>query len=61
MYEKAITLSKEKNVKYVWLGVWEQNQRAIKFYQKNGFRVFDKHIFTLGEDKQTDILMKLVL
>ncbi len=61
LYEKAITLAKEKNVKYVWLGVWEQNQRAIRFYQKNGFRAFDKHIFTLGEDKQTDILMKLVL
>lgn len=61
LYEKAIELAKEKKVKYVWLGVWEQNQRAIKFYQKNGFIPFDKHIFTLGDDKQTDILMKLIL
>jgi len=61
LYEKAIEIAKVKRVKYVWLGVWEQNQRAIRFYQKNGFIPFDKHIFTLGDDKQTDILMKLIL
>ncbi|MBT6866610.1 MAG: GNAT family N-acetyltransferase, partial [Candidatus Marinimicrobia bacterium] len=33
--------------------------RAIKFYEKNGFVPFDKHIFKLGNDKQTDIMMKL--
>jgi len=43
------------------LGVWEKNQRAINFYKKNGFVEFDKHIFKLGEDKQTDIMMKLKL
>lgn len=61
LYEKAIDLAKKKNVKYVWLGVWEQNPRAIRFYEKNGFRAFDKHIFKLGDDEQTDIMMKLIL
>ena len=46
---------------YVWLGVWEQNPRAIRFYEKNGFVPFDTHVFILGEDKQTDILMKKIL
>ena len=41
--------------------VWEQNPRAIRFYEKNGFVSFDKHIFKLGDDKQTDIMMKLEL
>lgn len=59
LYEKAIELAKEKDVEYVWLGVWEQNPRAIRFYEKNGFVVFDKHIFKLGNDEQTDIMMKL--
>ena len=45
-------------VEYIWLGVWEENHRAIAFYAKNGFTVFDKHIFTLGDDVQTDLLMK---
>lgn len=61
LYEKAIEIAKEKDAKYIWLGVWEENHRAINFYQKNGFEVFDKHIFVLGNDEQTDIMMKLKL
>ncbi len=61
LYDKAIEVAKEKNVEYVWLGVWEQNPRAIRFYEKNGFKAFDKHIFKLGNDEQTDIMMKLKL
>jgi ribosomal protein S18 acetylase RimI-like enzyme len=61
LYEKAISIAKQKNVDYVWLGVWEENLRAINFYKKNGFVEFDKHIFRLGNDEQTDIMMKLKL
>lgn len=61
LYDKAIEVSKKKKVDYVWLGVWEDNARAIRFYEKNGFVEFDKHIFKLGEDEQTDLLMKLEL
>lgn len=61
LYEKAIQVAKDKNVDYVWLGVWEENLRAISFYTKNGFIEFDKHIFKLGNDAQTDIMMKLKL
>lgn len=61
LYEKAIEIAKQKNADYVWLGVWEENPRAISFYMKNGFVEFDKHIFKLGNDEQTDIMMKLKL
>ena len=61
LYEKAISIAKEMKVKYVWLGVWEQNNKAIQFYKKNGFVQFDTHIFKLGNDEQTDIMMKLKL
>lgn len=61
LFEKAIEIAKAKNVDYVWLGVWEENPRAISFYSKNGFVEFDKHIFKLGNDEQTDIMMKLKL
>lgn len=61
LFDKAIEVAKAKKANYVWLGVWEENHRAIQFYQKNGFIAFDKHIFQLGTDKQTDILMKLIL
>ena len=35
--------------------------KPIDFYEKNGFVPFDKHIFVLGDDKQTDIMMKMEL
>lgn len=58
LYEKAIEISGQKGVEFIWLGVWEENPRAIRFYKKNGFTEFDKHVFQLGDDKQTDIMMK---
>jgi ribosomal protein S18 acetylase RimI-like enzyme len=61
LYDKAIQIARQKNADYVWLGVWEKNPRAIRFYQKNGFVAFDKHLFKLGDDEQTDIMMKLKL
>lgn len=61
LYTKAIEIAKQNHAKYVWLGVWEENLRAINFYKKNGFIEFHKHIFKLGNDEQTDIMMKLEL
>lgn len=61
LYEKAIHIAEQTNAGYVWLGVWEKNMRAINFYTKNGFVPFDKHIFRLGNDVQTDLIMKLKL
>ncbi|GIV36401.1 MAG: N-acetyltransferase [Cyclobacteriaceae bacterium] len=61
LLDKAIKIARQKNADYIWLGVWEENPRAINFYKKNGFVEFDKHIFKLGNDEQTDIMMKLKL
>ena len=59
--EIAIVKAKQAKTENLWLGVWEENHKAIEFYQRNGFEIFDKHIFKLGEDNQTDLLMKLKL
>lgn len=61
LYDKAVEIAKELQVDYVWLGVWEHNPRAIRFYQKNGFVEFARHMFKLGEEEQTDIMMKRIL
>lgn len=61
LYEHAIQTARQLNTNYVWLGVWEENPRAINFYKKNGFVGFNKHVFKLGSDEQTDIMMKLQL
>jgi len=57
----SIQVTKDKKFKVIWLGVWEHNQRAIQFYEKNGFNFFGKHSFFLGQDEQTDLLMELHL
>ena len=61
LYDKALQVARKKNADYMWLGIWENNPRAIRFYRKNGFVEFDKHIFRLGDDEQTDIMMRLPL
>jgi ribosomal protein S18 acetylase RimI-like enzyme len=61
LFDKAIQIAKEQNAEFVWLGVWEENKRAIQFYTKNGFVEFDQHVFVLGDEAQTDIMMKLQL
>lgn len=61
LYDKALQIALKTNANYLWLGVWEKNDRAMNFYRKNGFAEFDKHIFKLGNERQTDIMMKLKL
>ena len=41
----------------VWLGVWEQNDSAISFYQKHGFYVVGRHEFTIGNEVHNDLVM----
>lgn len=57
--DQVLEIAQQTQVEYIWLGVWEENYRALGFYTKNGFVVFDKHVFTLGDDIQTDLLLKL--
>ena len=54
----AIDLANKAELQYIWLGVWDKNINAIRFYERNGFIIFDSHPFTLGNDLQVDLLMK---
>ena len=54
----CIEWSIENNFEIIWLGVWENNANAIKFYQKMGFEFLGKHSFVLGTEVQTDFTMK---
>jgi diamine N-acetyltransferase len=61
LYEHALAEAAKAGAAYIWLGVWEKNERALRFYEKNGFTAFDTHLFRLGTEEQTDIMMKLAL
>jgi ribosomal protein S18 acetylase RimI-like enzyme len=54
----SFQLTKYKQLKLIWLGVWEHNVSAIRFYERNRFQFFGKHSFMLGSDEQTDLLME---
>ena len=61
LYLKALEVAKSLDLQRVWLGVWEENPKAVRFYKKMGFQPFEKHVFKLGNDEQTDIMMKIEL
>lgn len=58
LMQECINKAKELQMKSIWLGVWEHNERAIGFYQRWGFERFGDHPFLLGTDLQTDWLLK---
>lgn len=58
LYQKAVEVAQNERLAYIWLGVWEHNPRAIRFYEKMGFERFGTHIFDFNGDAQTDILMR---
>ena len=58
LMQTCLAFAKKNGFGTLWLGVWEQNNRAISFYEKNGFEKFGQHAFILGRDEQTDWLMK---
>lgn len=54
----SVAHARQLRKKWIWLGVWDQNQGAIRFYERHGFRTFSQHDFFLGKDHQIDLLMK---
>jgi ribosomal protein S18 acetylase RimI-like enzyme len=58
LFNKALEIATDMHLNCIWLGVWEHNLGAIRFYENNGLIVCGSHDFMLGQDRQTDILMK---
>ena len=57
----AISVSQKHGLKSVWLGVWEANSAAQKFYRKMGFEKVGEHGFRMGNEVQTDYIFKKLL
>ena len=58
LMETAVEFGLQMQKQALWLGVWGKNERAINFYHRWGFEKFGEHDFILGDDVQTDWLMK---
>ena len=58
LMEFFIAFAEEYQYELVWLGVWEYNFRAQKFYSKYGFiNSGHTHDFPIGDTPQTDIYL----
>ena len=58
LLDKAIELALDRKKDYIWLGVWEKNEKALAFYKKNNFIKISQHSFFMGDDEQLDYIMK---
>jgi ribosomal protein S18 acetylase RimI-like enzyme len=54
----SIDRARQQGHETMWLGVWEHNRRAQAFYRKWGFRAVGEHVFQLGSDPQTDLILE---
>ncbi len=61
LLNKAFELARTLDLDFIWLGVWEKNEKAIAFYLRNGFSRCGEHIYWVGDDPQNDYLMKAAI
>lgn len=53
----ALECARSEGFQYIWLGVWQQNERAIKFYKDFGFEIIGVKQFIIGEEVNDDYVM----
>lgn len=58
LLDYSLKLAREANKQIIWLGVYEKNLSAQKFYAKNGFKRFSQHTYQVGNDQQIDYLLE---
>lgn len=58
MLEEILSLALETGKRYVWLGVWQENPGAVRFYERHGFTIFGEHPYYIGSDRQMDWMMR---
>lgn len=61
LFNKALEIATQKKSEFIWLGVMEGNNRAIRFYEKSGFKITGIHPFLFGGVMENDIMMRLEL
>jgi GNAT superfamily N-acetyltransferase len=57
LMEECIAEARGRGARLLWLGVYDRNGRAVRFYTKSGFRDVGSHVFMLGRDRQIDRVM----
>ncbi|WP_191251884.1 GNAT family N-acetyltransferase [Kordiimonas sediminis] len=61
LMDANIEYAAEHDYGSLWLGVWRQNHRAVRFYEKSGFSAVGTHIFMMADDPQEDWVMEKLI
>lgn len=61
MMNYAIDYGRQNKFNCLWLGVWQENLRAIAFYKKAGFEIVGTKKFYVGSEENNDFVMRLIL
>jgi ribosomal protein S18 acetylase RimI-like enzyme len=57
MMAEACRMAAGRGAASLWLSVWQQQPQAIRFYEKEGFRIAGRLVFVVGDDPKDDWLM----
>lgn len=58
LMQEALNYARKAGYEVIWLGVWGENEKAMRFYRKYGFQVFGSHEFVVGDKIDIDLLVK---
>ena len=61
LLKHCLEAAKSKGFKTLWLGVWEENRRAQRFYEKHGFKRVGTLTFPYGDTVGTNFVLEKVL
>ncbi len=50
LQQELLDTARETGSKYIWLSVLKENERAVKFYLKDGFEKIGDHGFSIGKE-----------
>jgi ribosomal protein S18 acetylase RimI-like enzyme len=57
----AKEIAQKEHFQVIWLQVWQKNEKAIRFYHKSGFVIYETTSFLLGKEMQADYLLRFDL
>jgi ribosomal protein S18 acetylase RimI-like enzyme len=57
LMQTALDHARSWGADVLWLGVWENNAKALAFYARHGFREAGDHVFRIGQQIDRDLIL----
>jgi ribosomal protein S18 acetylase RimI-like enzyme len=61
LMQEVFDYARHEGYETVWLGAWEKNPNARRFYERHGFVPVGSKYFMVGNDRQNDVVMRRIL